>query len=128
LINAGTGQDVTKDFEDDPMKTALIQMQGVFAQLEKNLLVKKLRKAREAKRKAGKCEGRKRYGEIDPQEQHVIKRIVALRRKPKGLGKRRTYQQIADILNAEGIKTQDGKQWQTAQVWRIVNRKKAKRV
>ena len=38
------------------MKKALIQIQGIFAELEKNLLVKKLRNAR--------GEGQSREGEV----------------------------------------------------------------
>ena len=56
LIAANTGENITKAISDDPMKKALIQIQGVFAELDKSLLVKKLRKAREKVRKEkGKC-------------------------------------------------------------------------
>ncbi len=40
----------------------MVQIQGVFAELDKSLLVRKLCKAREQKRvESGKCEGRKGY-------------------------------------------------------------------
>lgn len=84
------------------MKKALIQIQGIFAELEKNLLVKKLRNARDrARAEKGKCEGRKSYVEVAPQ---VIEEIKRLRRKPKG-GRRMTYVQVAGELNREGLKT-----------------------
>lgn len=99
LIDARTGEDVTKAVNDDPMKKAMIQMQGIFAELEKNLLVKKLRLAREAKRGAGiKCEGRKGWGDVPDKRDAILGQIRALRRKPK-LGKRLTYVEVANQLN-----------------------------
>ncbi|NCC61173.1 MAG: recombinase family protein [Verrucomicrobiae bacterium] len=118
LINAGTGENVTEAISSDPMKKALIQMQGIFAELEKNLLVKKLRSAREAKRlKNGKCEGRKSYAESAPE---TLAKIKALYRKPRN-GERKTLQEIADALNAEGILTLDGQQWSKANVHRVIS-------
>ena len=124
LINASTGEDVTQAINDDPMKKAMIQIQGVFAELDKSLLVRKLRKARDAKKKAtGKCEGIKRYGENNAEEQAIIKKIRYLRRLPRGLNKKRaTYQSICDQLNSEGLKTQRDKAWQPVQVWNVLNR------
>ena len=124
LINASTGEDVTQAINDDPMKKAMIQIQGVFGELDKSLLVRKLRKAREAKKKAtGKCEGIKRFGEDNADEQGIIKRIRYMRRLPRGLNKSRmTYQAICDQLNTEGLTTQRGKPWAPAQVWNILNR------
>jgi DNA invertase Pin-like site-specific DNA recombinase len=125
LVSAATGENVTQAISEDPMKKALVQIQGVFAELDKSLLVRKLKKARDAKRaKAGKCEGAKRYGEDSPQEQAIMKRIYYLRRKPRGLNKKpKTYQDIADILNAEDVPTKRGRPWTPTQVWRIVNHK-----
>ena len=45
-VSASTGEDVTATMRDDPMRKALIQIQGVFAELDKSLLVRKLRKGR----------------------------------------------------------------------------------
>lgn len=50
VINASTEENVTQAIQSDPMKKAMIQMQGIFAELDKSLLVKKLRLARERKR------------------------------------------------------------------------------
>ena len=50
-------------------------MQGIFSQLDKSLLVKKLRKAREQKRKeTGKCEGRKGYIDLNPLRAGLVER------------------------------------------------------
>jgi hypothetical protein len=60
------------------MKVAMRQIAGAFAQLEKSRLVRKLRKARERKRAAaGKCEGRKSYGEARPEVVAVAKELQA---------------------------------------------------
>lgn len=99
LIDARTGENVTKAVNDDPMKKAMIQMQGIFAELEKNLLVKKLRLARESKRMdAGKCEGRRGWNDLPDKRDVILGKIKALRRKPK-LGKRLTYVEVANQLN-----------------------------
>jgi DNA invertase Pin-like site-specific DNA recombinase len=59
------------------------QIAGAFAEYEKARLVAKLRAARERKRRgAGKCEGRKSWGEINPDLVQVAKRLR--RRSPKG--------------------------------------------
>lgn len=98
LFSARTGEDVTAAIQDDPMKKAMIQIQGVFSELEKGLLVKKLRKARDAKREeTGKCEGRKSYAEVSPA---LIKEIKRLRR-PYGPRKGMTFKAIAAYLNSK---------------------------
>ena len=105
LISAATEENVTEAIQEDPMKKALIQMQGVFAELEKNLLVKKLRAARERKRTTnGKCEGRKSYAERAPE---VLAEVKKLRRKKKGHS-RTSFSQIAGILNDKGYRNSVG--------------------
>ena len=47
---APPGENVTEAYLADPMKRALIQIQAVFAELEKSMIVKKLRAARQALR------------------------------------------------------------------------------
>ncbi len=121
LINASTEENVTEAVQADPMKKALIQIQGIFAELEKNLLVKKLRKARDRKRQeAGKCEGRKSYSEANPE---VILEIKRLRRKPKG-GNRMTYREVAEELNKAGFQTRTGKPFTGHIVQNILQPKK----
>jgi len=121
LISANTGENVTQAIQDDPMKKALVQIQGIFSELDKSLLVRKLRKAREKVRvEKGKCEGRKRYGENNPEEQEVVRRIKLMRRNRKGGLKGMTLQAIADKLNEEGIRTKTGKKWQRVQVMNVL--------
>ena len=122
LLNASTGQNVTESMESDPMLRAMVQMQGTFAELDKNLLVRKLRKGRQAKREsAGRCEGRKPFG-CRPGEQEVIARIKQLYRKVKGEKRRGPYE-IAKILNAENLPTRKkGGKWYGSVVSSIIKR------
>ena len=124
LINARTGENITQAIQADPLKKALVQIQGVFAELEKSQLVRRLRKAREHKKAAtGRCEGRLPYGETTG-EKTVIHRIRAMRRTRKNGTPGMTLQAIADRLNSEGIPTRLGKQWSPGQVHSLLNRKK----
>ena len=121
LIAANTGEDVTEAMSADPMRKAMIQIQGVFAELDKSLLVRKLRKARDAKReKHGRCEGVKPYGSL-PGERETAERIVKLRRKP-AKGARLSYASIADTLNGEGVPTRHGGPWRASAVQNIAKR------
>ncbi len=100
---------------DDPSREAMRQMMGVFAQYEKAMLVAKLRTSRERiKAITGKCEGRKGYNDTE-EGKIVLTRIRALRRKRPNY-KRRTWQQVADTLNGEGIRTIDGHTWSLQRV------------
>lgn len=122
LINASTGENITKSMDSDPMKKALIQIQGVFAELDKNLLVKKLRTARETIREdLGKCEGRKGYNENPEKRDFLLKTIKKLRRKPRGR-KRPTYAATAARLNEMGIESLTRKQWSGAMVQNFLQR------
>jgi DNA invertase Pin-like site-specific DNA recombinase len=119
LISADTGEDVTAAFHGDPMKKALIQMQAVFAELEKNTLVRKLRAARVRIRSAkGHCEGRKAFGTRDG-ESATLDLIRSLRRKPKG-GKRLPFAAIAEKLNQDGIPSRTGKPWHPEVIRRLL--------
>jgi DNA invertase Pin-like site-specific DNA recombinase len=109
LISARTEENVTESVQSDPMRKALVQIQGIFSELEKSMLVRKLRNARrKVKDKKGKCEGAKGYNDLMPE---VVKEIRRLRRRPKGVSRRKTYKEIAGILNQRGWKTRKGKEF-----------------
>ena len=120
LINTATGENVTEAFRGDPLKKALIQIQGVFAELEKGRLVARLNKARAQKRLTdGRCEGRKPFGERAG-ELETLKRMRQLR----GRGQKRlSYQKVADKLNEEERATRGGGKWQPSAVRGILRRK-----
>ena len=106
------------------------------AQLEKKLLVLKLRGSRGRIKEKGRhvgaknystdparnhhAEGRLRFG-WKPGEQETLQRMIALRAagKPEG-----TMQAIADALNTEGRLSRDGKLWNPGTVSRILARQK----
>jgi DNA invertase Pin-like site-specific DNA recombinase len=58
-VMTSRGDDLTDS--DDEMRVAMRQIVGVFSQLEKTRLVKKLKAARDRKRVHGKVEGRKSH-------------------------------------------------------------------
>lgn len=125
LIAANTGENITQAMDSDPMKKALIQIQGVFAELDKSLLVKKLRKARDQIRAKGvKCEGRKGYTDTE-EGIALLKEIRRLRRRRKG-GKGRTYDQVAEELNEQGYTAANGKPFTGNTVKGILHRQKTK--
>ena len=80
------------------------QIMGAFSQLEKTRLVKKLKGARERKRKAtGKCEGRKSQLEANPDAVKLVKRLH--RASPK-TGERMSLRKISAELAAAGFRNE----------------------
>ena len=122
LISARTEENVTKCIQDDPMKKALVQVQGIFSELEKSLLVRKLHVARMRKKASeGKCEGRKSYKEIAPQ---ILGEISRMRRKRKGL-KPLPFERIASALNERGYVNQSGSSFNGNSVRALWHRQRA---
>ena len=113
LFSVDEGTDLAGD---DPTRKLVRQVLGAIAEYEKTMLVLKLKAARERKRRrTGKCEGRKRYGEKSVEELEVIRKMKMMRRRRRGNRKGMTYRAIAERLNAQGLQTKQGKQW-TAQL------------
>lgn len=116
VISAETEENVTAALMGDPMKRAMVQMQGIFAELEKNLIVAKLKKARDrAKAKTGRCEGKKPFGR-DETEAATLAKMLAYR--AQGM----TYKRIALHLNVERLRPRHGLTWHPATVQRILVR------
>jgi len=118
LIISMTGENVTNIIDNNPLKEAMIQMQSTFAQLDSGLLKRRLKKGRERKRKlTGRCEGRKpHYKNSD-----ILKEIRKLRRKPKSK-KRKTYKEVAEVLNQRGYINGNGGKFTGGNVARIIFR------
>ncbi|MBU4600177.1 MAG: recombinase family protein [Desulfarculus sp.] len=96
------------DLTESKDETRILQRQiyGVFSEYEKNRLVRRLRTARKRiRQEKGKCEGRPGYLDNNPQ---LVSEVKKLYRKPKK-APRRSYREIADILNSKGYKTIQGK-------------------
>lgn len=97
----------------DPYRSAMRQMLGVFAELDRKTIVLKLRAARQRKKaQSGRCEGRKPFGFRDG-EQQIVSRMKSL----KASGG--NWESISNTLNAEGFKTRSGGSWFPATVRRI---------
>ena len=129
VVAANTGENITEAVNSDPMRKAMIQIQGIFAELDKNQLVARLRKGRDKVRKEkGRCEGPRPYGST-PEEAKVLHRIGCMRRKPRAKNmKQRTFQSIADQLNEEGIPTRQGKKWDAALVYNVWKKGKKRKL
>ena len=98
----------------DPYRSAMRQMLGVFAELDRKTIVIKLRAARQRKKQqTGRCEGRKPFGFRDG-EQQIVARMKSL--KAEG----RNWEAISNTLNAEGFRTRSQGNWFPATVRRIV--------
>jgi len=125
LIEASTGRDVTAALADDPMAKGMVAIQGVFHQIEKELLVRKLKQTRDAVRAAtGRCGGRYPYGEDPnrPDEADLVAAVRRLHRRSPKTGKRRSAQAIADELTRLRLPTRSGTPWSRHTVREILKR------
>lgn len=120
--------EILEDDPDDPMRRALRQMRGIFHQLDRDMIVKRLRDGRRTKREEeGRCEGPPPYGYRaeagalveDEFEQAGLRRLRELDR--GGMSTRR----IAERLAEEGHPTKRGGRWTSPVVSRILSRYKA---
>lgn len=134
LISADSEENITQEIQKDPVKKALIQMQGIFSELEKSRLVKKLKDAREKKKAAtGKCEGAPCFGDLE-QEKEILKYIVNARlsdERKYHIGSRRrpvkSFRQIAADLNnkclvGEKYQPKRAGKWTTFTVFHVFKR------
>ena len=118
--------EVPRDDPDDPVKTALRQMIGVFAQLERGMIAARLRSGRLLKAERGGYAGfgsppygtRCVNGELrtNTTEHRAIERAVALRSSGASL---RT---IADTLTAEGYRPKRADRWHPETLRRMLTR------
>jgi DNA invertase Pin-like site-specific DNA recombinase len=113
VFASDTGE-IARDDPDDPMRTAMRQMMGVFSQLERAMIGARLRAGRKLKAERGgfaygsppfgfKAEGGGLVEE--PEEQKALKRIRQLARRGASL---RT---IAQTLESEGYHPKRSSRW-----------------
>lgn len=121
--------EVAEDDPDDPMRTAMRQMVGVFSQLERAMIVARLRRGRRMKAElGGRAVGAPPFGYIasegrlveDEVEQRVIARMTAMREGGRSL------REIAEALNEDGVRPKRGGRWHPATVARVVERATAR--
>ena len=117
--------EIAKDDPDDPMRTALRQMVGVFAQLERGMIGARLRAGRRLKaERGGFAYGsppfgyRVEEGELVPdgEETQAIKRIRELH------AQRLSLRSISRQLHEEGISPKRAQQWSPETLRRIIAR------
>jgi DNA invertase Pin-like site-specific DNA recombinase len=104
-VLTAAGDDLTDS--DDEFRVAMRQIMGVFSQLEKTRLVKKLKGARDRKRASGvKVEGRRAHAEISPKAVSMAKRLH--RASPK-TGERMSLAKISAALAKAGHLNESGR-------------------
>jgi DNA invertase Pin-like site-specific DNA recombinase len=117
--------EVAQDDPDDPMRTAMRQMMGVFGQLERAMIVARLRRGRRVKAELGGREvGAAPFGfraeggalVKNENEQQVIERMQEMRSSGN------SYRQIADALNSDGTPPKRGNRWHPMSVRRVLER------
>jgi DNA invertase Pin-like site-specific DNA recombinase len=124
VITVESGE-VMRDDPDDPMRTAMRQMAGVFFQLERSMIVKRLKAGREFKASIGghSC-GAPAFGlaavdgELVPVESE--REAIARMRELRGGGA--SLRDIASALESEGHRTKLGGSWHPATVARTLRR------
>jgi DNA invertase Pin-like site-specific DNA recombinase len=125
-------QEVPRDDPDDPMRTAMRQMRGVFDELERRLIAKRLRDGRKAHAaQGGHVNGPAPYG-WRTEKKHADNpagALVAVPAEQKALTFMRSLaaqgvptREIAATLNAEGYPTRQGGPWTHGTVARILKR------
>ena len=131
-VMTAAGDDLTDS--DDEFRVAMRQIMGVFSQLEKTRLVKKLKAARDRKRKPGvRVEGRKtRVERLEqqktPEAKAEIDRLTEavelakrLRRANPVTHKRMSLRKISDVLAAAGHLNELGKPYNPKSILAMVD-------
>lgn len=115
------------DVNDDPQRVFFRQILVAAAQMDRRMIVTKLKAAKDRIRKeTGRCEGAKPYGFYE----HERPWLEYMRRLALGVGtkgkRRPTVREITRQLNSEGVPTRSGKPWSSTVVTRILERVLAK--
>jgi DNA invertase Pin-like site-specific DNA recombinase len=117
--------EVLRDDPDDPMRTALRQIQGVIAELDRRLIVKRLRNGRATKKaNGGYAGGGQRYGlraeggalVEDDHEQPIVELVLQLRQEGA------SYREVCAALEERGYHPRRASRWQPEVVRQIVLR------
>jgi DNA invertase Pin-like site-specific DNA recombinase len=118
--------EIAKDDPDDPMRTALRQMVGVFSQLERSMITARLRAGRRLKASRGEFAGfgsppfgfKAAGGQLveDEDEQRALALIRRLHRQGRSL------REIAHALEAAGHNPRRAARWHAESIRRIRDR------
>lgn len=116
--------EILPDDDSDPMRKFVRQVMGAAAELERGLIVKRLKSGRAAKKAAGRyAGGAPAYGveatggelELNEEEVSVLERVHQMRAEGA------SYRAIAAALNEDGVPTKRGGRWQPTTVARMVD-------
>lgn len=131
VFDADQDSEILQDDPDDPTRTALRQIQGVFAQLDRSMLTKRMRDGRRLKAAQGRhAAGIYPFGYRghhanrtvdkgpDETEQPTVQRIVELR--DDGA----PYRSIAAQLDREGRRPRYAKSWSAMAVRNVWERER----
>lgn len=119
------GGEVLRDDVEDPMRTAIRQVMGVFAQLERATLVARMAAGRRLKaERGGYAGGAPAFGWSaqdhdlvhDTEEQRTLERVLELRQ--RGL----SWRGIADVLGTEGHRPKRADAWHPETLRRVALR------
>ena len=115
LYSANTGENISRAIYDDPMRKAMVQMQGVFSELERSTLTRRMKAGRDHQRETGKRNGKAiktvdRNGKIriegtprlSEKQPKLAKRVIELSKQNLSLYR------IAKIVNSEGFRSRAG--------------------
>jgi len=114
-----------EDDASDPMRTAMRQMRGVFHQLDRGLIIKRLTEGRAAKaERGGYAYGAPRFGKravdneltVDERENAIAEQMERWRDE-EGL----SIRGIAARANTEGLPSKRGGQWHPTTVARLLS-------
>lgn len=120
--------EVFQDDPDDPLRKAMRQMVGVFSELERSMIVKRMRDGRRTTAEKGEyAYGSPHYGYrsaggalvADQGEQDTLARIRELR------SEGRSYRSMAATLTEEGHRPKRSDRWHVESLRRIVARLEA---
>ncbi len=100
---------------EDPTRVLFRQILGAIAEYDRVMTVRKLKASRDrARRRDGRNEGQKYYGELEGEACWAAS-IRQMRREGS------TLLEIADALNKTGVKPRRGKQWYASSVKNVVD-------
>lgn len=117
--------EVLQDDPDDPMRTAMRQMVGVFGQLERGMISVRMRAGRKLKaERGGYAYGAPPLGfEAANGALHLVEaEIATVERITQLRSAGRSYREIAAALKAEGHCTKRGGQWHPTTIARVCAR------
>jgi len=133
VYEAVEGEEVKRDDPDDPARKFLRQVLGAAVELERGMILARMRRGRRRKTEAGGYVGgprlHRKYGydlvtrddgtlDYEPieEEQAVLRRILSLR------GEGSSYRAIVGELESEGVQPPSGSRWYPMTIRRIEQR------